>query len=314
MGFHAHFLIVDDPIDPQKVLSEIELASANSFFHETLPSRKVDQRISVTILVMQRLHQDDPTGNWLAHREETIKHICLPAEDSYPVKPPELKNYYVHGLLDPIRLSRFVLAEKESKGQFYYAGQYGQHPVPLGGGMFKTDCLVFDHPPDKFKRTIRYWDNASTKGAGAYSVGAKLAEDYNGRFWVLDIVRGRWATEVRERIKYQTAQIDGYGVIIGQEQEPGSGGKESAEATVKRLAGFRIRLNRPTGEKALRADPFSQQVNVGNVYLPIGKPWIRDYIEEMRFFPMSKYKDQIDASSGAFAELVRQRIVVGAVV
>jgi len=96
-------------------------------------------------------------------------------------------------------------------------------------------------------------------------------------------------------------EADGHGVIVGVEQEPGSGGKESAENTVRRLAGYIIRVDRPTGDKAQRADPYSTQVNAGNVYMLRGR-WNNPYIEELRFFSLenSKFKDQVDASSGAF--------------
>ena len=89
--------------------------------------------------------------------------------------------------------------------------------------------------------------------------------------------------------------------IITISMEPGSGGKESAENTVRNLAGWRVRVDRPTGDKAQRADGYSVQVNNNNVYLLKGM-WNRDYIEELRFFSLenSKFKDQVDASSGAF--------------
>jgi predicted phage terminase large subunit-like protein len=100
--------------------------------------------------------------------------------------------------------------------------------------------------------------------------------------------------------------MDGHKVIVGVEQEPGSGGKESAENTVRNLAGYVVRVDRPSGDKAQRADPYSTQVNSGNVYMVKGE-WNRAYIEELRFFSLlnSKEKDQVDASSGGFKLLNR---------
>jgi len=110
---------------------------------------------------------------------------------------------------------------------------------------------------------------------------------------------------------YKRQQLDGKTVEIGLEQEPGSGGKESAESTVRNLRGWRVRVDRPTGDKSLRADPFSVQVNNGNVSMVRGD-WNEDYIEELRYFPFSKYKDQVDASSGAFNILAGRNIRAGA--
>ena len=99
-----------------------------------------------------------------------------------------------------------------------------------------------------------------------------MGVDVDQKSAVLDLLRGQWEAAARERIILQTAQIDGKGVAIGVEQEPGSGGKESAQSTVKMLAGFRVRVDRPTGDKEVRADPYAVQVNGGNVYLVQG-PW-----------------------------------------
>ena len=217
-------------------------------------------------------------------------------------------------LFDPLRLPRSIL--KESRvllGEFGFSGQYGQNPVPLGGGMFKVERIRIDDAPadNNIKRRVRFWDKAGTAGGGAYTVGTLLGVDSDNRYWVLDVVRGQWDSSEREKVIQQTAEADGKTTIIGLEQEPGAGGKESAEATVRRLAGFRVRIDRPTGDKALRADPFSSQVNSNNVFLKRAD-WNSDYLEELRFFPASTYKDQVDASSGAFNLLCAKKKRVGA--
>jgi len=314
VGFHAHFLIVDDPIDPQKALSEVELKNANDWMAETLPSRMVDKRITPTMLIMQRLHQNDPSGNRLEKKGAgKVLHICLPADASeFQVRPKRLLDHYQDGLLDPVRLSRQILKETRANiGAYGYSGQYGQHPVPLGGGMFKTDRIRIDTPSKGMTKQTRYWDKAATADGGAYTVGVKEGIDQDKRVWVLDVIRGQWDSDQRERIIRQTAEMDGIKVVIGLEQEPGSGGKESALSTVRRLQGFRVRTDRPTGDKALRADPFGCQVNEHNVSI-VKAEWNREYLEELRFFPNSRYKDQVDASSGAYNMMGKYRQRVGA--
>jgi len=128
----------------------------------------------------------------------------------------------------------------------------------------------------------------------------------NGMFIVEDVKRGRWSSEHRERIIQQTAEVDGKKVHVVVEQEPGSGGKESAENTIRNLAGWLVERDRPTGDKALRADPLSVQVNNGNVMLRVAD-WNKLYKEEFELFPNSTYKDQVDASSGAFNFLIRKK-------
>jgi len=311
-GFHGDFLLVDDPINPKQAVSTVMLENVNRWIDQTLSTRKVDKAVSVTILVMQRLHQNDPSGHFLKN-SNNVKHICLPGElgeyEKY-VSPKELVKHYKNGLLDPVRLNRPILKELEAAlGQYGYAGQVGQNPVPPGGGMFKIEHFQMQttilNPVNKIK-TVRYWDKAGTADGGAYTVGVKLTLLKHNKFLVEDVKRGQWSSEERERIIKQTAEADGRNVVVMIEQEPGSGGKESAENTVRNLAGFVCKKDRPSGDKVYRADPLSVQVNSGNVLLLPGS-WNDAYKEEFRYFPFGTYKDQVDATAGAFNFLTGKR-------
>ena len=313
-GFHSHFIIVDDPLDPKRAASEADLKSANDWMRETLPTRKVDQSICPTILIMQRLHQNDPTGEWLERTKGIgIKHICLPAEDAMSVSPSILRTEYIDGLLDPVRMSKKILEDaRRELGEYGFSAQYDQTPIPRGGGEFKIDRIILeDRCHCDIMRKVRYWDKAGTRGAGCYTAGVLLGVDKNKCFWILDVIRGQWDAFERERIIKLTAEADGRQVEIGIEQEPGSGGLESAQNTVRNLAGFTVFKDRPTGDKATRADPFIVQVNGGNVRMLKGE-WNRDYLNELLYWPNSKYKDQVDASSGAFLRLCHVKRRIGA--
>ena len=316
LGFHGHILIVDDALNPKsEEVGEADLQSAKYWMTQVLPTRKTDKLVSTTVLIMQRLHQSDPSGVLLDNEKLKIRHICLPGEiRNYrkEVKPQSLIKYYKGDLLDPVRLNWRVLNELEAiLGQYGYAGQVGQRPTPPGGGMFKVDnfMIVDSLPaPVNFDQVVRYWDKAGTAGGGAYTAGVKMMKTTKNYFYVIDVKRGQWSTDDRERIIRATAEADGADVVVYIEQEPGSGGKESAESTVRNLAGFACYPNSPQGDKPHRADPYSVQVNYGNVRLLRGD-WNREYIEEFRYFPFSTYKDQVDASSGAFTKLVGKRQV-----
>jgi len=316
-GFHGHILLVDDPLNPQQAVSYKELETANRWIDQTLSTRKVDKAVTPTILIMQRLHQDDPTGHILAKRKENVELISIPGEIRNfreQVEPKELVQYYTDDLLDPIRMSWDILKDmKADLGQYGYAGQVGQDPTPPGGGMFKVEHIkveVTPPAPVNDLQRVRYWDKAGTEGGGAYTVGVKMLRRKSGygyEFLVEDVCRGQWSAEEREKIIRETAESDGQQVKVYIEQEPGSGGKESAEATIRSLVGFSCYVDHPTGDKVYRADPFSVQVNSGNVHL-LQADWNREYIEELRYFPFGTYKDQVDASSGAFNKLVTKKM------
>ncbi len=318
-GFHGHINIVDDPLNPEKALSEKEINRANHWVSQTLSTRKANKLTTTTIMIMQRLHQNDPAGHLLMDEKKRIKHICLPGEISDPqyrklVSPQEVIKNYKDDLLDPIRMPWSVMKDlKADLGQYGYAGQIGQKPTPPGGGMFQVDNFQivddFGHY-SLIERVVRYWDKAGTQGDGAYTAGVKMAKLKSDMYIILDVIRGQWSTNNRERRIDQAAMQDENQVHVYVEQEPGSGGKESAENTKIRLInnGYKCEADRPQGDKIYRADPFSVAVNEGRVLL-MRAPWNKEFIEEFEHFPFSTYKDQVDASSGAYQKLVGKKQV-----
>lgn len=205
----------------------------------------------------------------------------------------------------------FLAEEFEStvRGQYtstLAAQELGGDFIDPEGNLFKREWLTrfVEAAPAKVISRIRSWDKAGSAGSGAYSVGVLMSRSTEG-YTVEDVVRGQWSSHARNQVMSQTAHADRqrYGnVAIWTEQEPGSGGKESAEYTVKELAGFDVRAERATGDKVTRAMPFAAQCEAGNVALARA-PWNSDYIDELCAFPEGAYADQVDASSQAFNKL-----------
>lgn len=312
-SFHAHFLLTDDPLSPLEALSDADRLAANNFQEHTLPSRKVNKEVSTTILVMQRLHEDDPSGRLLSKKSARIRHICLPGEITADLRPKRLSENYVDGLLDPVRLSKSVLdAMREQMGPYAYAGQILQSPVPADGGVFDVRRIDRTNSvPPPMVRKARAWDKAGSKGAGDYTAGVLLGVDGQKRFWILDIVRGRWSAWERENIIKATAEKDGKETEIVVEQEGGSGGKESAESTVRNLAGFRVTVVKPTGDKQARAYGFASQVGGSNVSC-LDRDWTGPFLQELGVFPNGLHDDQVDAATAAFNRISIKKTRIGA--
>lgn len=321
VGHHGHAVIIDDPLDPKATRSEAEMTAAKEWIGGTLSTRLVDKDKTPTIMIMQRLHVEDPSAWMLAGStvDSPVRHICLPGElkEGVNVQPPYLRHRYIDGLLDPIRLSRKWLRSQltDSKlGHFGYVAQILQAPEIAGSGMFDVNQIRFGRlpPASEFRTKVRYWDNAGTEKnpGGAQTSGAKLGQLRTKQWWIEDMIVGQWATHERERVKRSVAHADGTSVRIGVEQEPGSGGKDQAISTVGNLSGFDVKRDRPTGKKEVRADPFSVQVNEGNVWVPEGASWWPALRAQMAAFPQSKQRDMIDSLSGAFS-LATKTIVVG---
>lgn len=86
----------------------------------------------------------------------------------------------------------------------------------------------------------------------------------------------------------------------------GSLEKESAEFTIRMLAGHAVRAERATGEKTTRWAPFAAQCEAGNVKLVRGL-WNHAFLEEAALAPNGAHDDQIDAAALAFNKLARPR-------
>ena len=182
----------------------------------------------------------------------------------------------------------------------------GNWDVMPEGDRFKREWFGSALPerPAFLTHWCRYWDKAGTEGGGDWTAGVLMGRA-QGLFFVLDVVRGQWSPAQRNAVIRQTTQLDAQvcpRYTVWTEQEPGSGGKESALATVASLAGFDVHAETVTGSKIVRANPFAAQCEVGNVKLIAG-PWNAEYLSELCAFPDGPHDDQCDASAGAFAKL-----------
>ncbi len=309
-GNRGDRVILDDPHSVEAAISDSLRETALRVFTETVPTRLNSPEHSAIIVVMQRLHEEDISG-YILSNDLGYEHVMLPMEyepDRCCVTSlGRIDRRTGEGeLLFPERFPRAVVdRDKTALGSLATAGQLQQRPAPRSGGFFEWDKLTVVDSVPELKAKIRYWDKAGTQGGGCFTAGVLvgLPKDENDpKTYVIDVVRGQWAAPQRERMMKATAETDGKKVSIWIEQEPGSGGKESASATIGNLRGYQCRAECPTGDKEVRAEPYSIQVEAGHVCLLQGG-WNSVFIDEHKTFPRGKYKDQIDAVAGAFNKL-----------
>ena len=162
-----------------------------------------------------------------------------------------------------------------------------QRPTPRGGDLIQTGMIqvVDSYNERQVAKVCRYWDKAVTEDKSASKTASvKLAfmtPDCPYGVLIMDCITGRWSSAKREAVIRQTADLDGQDVVIGIEQEPGSGGKESAQNTARKtLIGYRVFLDRPSGAKEVRLEAFSAQVENGNVAI-LNRSWTRDYLDAL---------------------------------
>ena len=134
----------------------------------------------------------------------------------------------------------------------------------------------------------------------------------NGRYIVADVINRRMNSSDVRRTVLNTAILDkakyGRKVRIRMNQDPGQAGKDQAEQYLKLLQGFSVNIERESGDKVTRFEPFSAQAlgisgsEAGNVDILIA-PWNDAYFSQLESFPDSSFKDMADASGTAFNEL-----------
>jgi predicted phage terminase large subunit-like protein len=317
-GARADRLILDDPSHVADGESPAKLEAARLFFTEVLPTRLNDPECMPIVVIMQRVHERDIAGEIIA-RDLGYEHLMLPMEYE-----PERHCRTSIGfsdwrsregeLLFPDRFPASVVErDKKVMGSYAAAAQFQQRPAPRGGGMIKTEALAIVKDWPRHGRMIRVWDFAATElradNDPDYTAGVLLAE-LDGRFWIVDIVRGRWEAAGVEAITRQTALRDGREVPILIKQEFGSSGKSVVDHYARRvLLGHAVRAKPDSGSKTLRAQPFAAAVEAGNVMMVQGA-WNEAFLDEARVFPMGAHDDQLDAAASAFLELTRQGVAL----
>lgn len=182
---------------------------------------------------------------------------------------------------------------------------------PAAGLFFKRTQLgsVLQTVPADVERWVRAWDLAATSedegGDPAYTAGVLMGKRKDGRYVIANVINLRLtAADVRATIKHTAKQDRALykRVRTRLPQDPGQAGKEQAQSYIKLLAGFDVCAKPESGSKESRAEPVAAQWQAGNFDIVAGE-WNEDYLSQLESFPMSKFKDMVDATSSAFSEL-----------
>jgi predicted phage terminase large subunit-like protein len=297
-GIHAHQKIIDDPMSPQIAYSKVERDRANKWVSETLGSRDVSAEMTVTIVVMQRLHQQDTTGYLLAKEKEglRIKHICIPAEVSNNIKPELLKEKYVDGLFDPKRFSISTLVKKKTElGSYGYAGQMQQRPSPEDGGIWKKhwfQVIRRDRAPDgmvvNFQGDTAYTANSMNDPTGMIPYYV----ENNQVFITHAISVYKEFPELLEWVPAYTKQ-KGYDGRSRIWIEPKASGKSIVQMA-KRSTNLNILESQPPKEdKVTNAHSVSAIIETGKVILHEGA-WNDEFLDQISAFPNGDHDEYID--------------------
>lgn len=313
-GEGGDILGVDDPHNVKQGESDAVREETVRWFAEVLPSRFNDPNHGAIGVIMQRVHERDVSG-YILEKELGYTHLCLPAryERNHIYYCKADRRTEEGELLWPEHFNETALTDLERQlGEYAAAGQLQQRPAPRSGGMFQRHWFKIVTELPARRTRIRAWDIAGSIAAydPDWTVGVLMSRCDQGYYWIEDVVRFRATSHEVDRQMRAQAMLDGVRTKITVPQDPGAAGKAHAEHMVRNLAGFNVKILRPTGDKEVRAKAFAAQAEAGNVRL-LQAPWNNEFLNELCSFPNSRFDDQVDAAADAFNELAQTGPTVG---
>jgi predicted phage terminase large subunit-like protein len=303
-GFALDFGAVDDPIKGRKeAQSETTREATWNWFTDDFFTRFSEH--AALLMIMTRWHLDDPSGRFIDRFPgvQVLEYPAIAVHDETHRKAGEP--------LFPEFKSKALLEERRQLlTRSSWESLYQQKPIIVGGGMFPVAKFTLQQAlpaRGQIRRACRYWDKAGTEDDGAFTAGTLMLLLADDTLVVADVRRGQWGAFERENVIKMTTELDAreyegtpYYVVL--EQEPGSGGKESAERSIRMLRGYNASADKVTGDKIIRAEPYAAQVQAGNIAVFHGN-FTRAFLDEHEVFPNGPFKDQVDAAAGAFTKL-----------
>jgi len=336
-GRHADIRGIDDPLKPKDTMggatqTKAALRTVSEFIGGTMSSRATDLRTVRDLIVMQRLHEEDPCGEmlakggWLQLRFPMLYEAAFPCKTQWGGDPRETEG----DLLFP---ERFPLEEvtdlRDNRiGLDGFAAQYQQRPVRQGGSIFQRSWWRFFHTiPDvpepclcdrchALKRTIpgcreapartcrllpftgfdsESWDCTFKKSdTSDFVAGGVFRAAENGVF-LLDVRNERLSfTQTIQAIRDMSlAHPHAYDKLI-EDKANGPAVEDALRAEIPGLT-----LVNPMGGKPARANAGSVYMSGGRFYLPHPDlaPWVWSFMAQHEGFPNAAFDDMVDMTS-----------------
>src|SRR5438309_1761320 len=256
-GRGADTIIIDDPLKPEEALSEAQRNATNEWYDHTLHSRLNDKRNGAIVIIMQRLHEDDPIGHVLA--QEPWEVLSFPAiaeaDEEHRIETiwgvrcfRRRRGEALHPDREPLETLEHI---RRTIGEYNFAGQYQQSPAPLGGGMVKAEWFKRyreNERPECFDRIVQSWDTANkATELSDFSVCTTWGVKGNNLF-LLSLLRRRLEYPALKRaVRQQQSLFDATEVLIED--------KASRTQLIQELIEdgcHGVTRYQPTGDKTMR--------------------------------------------------------------
>lgn len=311
-GRGAKLLLIDDPIkNPAEAFSSVVQESLWAWWQMTARPRL--EPGGSAIVVLHRWAEKDLPGRLLAQMEQggepwEVWRLPAIAEDG------DLLGRRPGEALWPERYPIAALeALRGGMTSSRWRALFQQDPKPGAGVMFRREWFKIVPEAPTGARWCRFWDFAGSDDVGTsasedpcWTAGVRVGR-YRGEWWIADSRRRRAVGKPIEDLLRETAKEDravcGGSIKTRGEVEPGGMARQWLDHLAREvLCGFDFRGEPARESKVRRAEPLAAAAENGHVHLVSG-PWVKDFLDEIEAFPDGRFKDQVDAASGAMNEL-----------
>ena len=304
-GRGPHLLLIDDYIkNHEEALSQTTKKGHWNWWQGTIYPR-LEPDASVIILAT-RWAQDDLIGHILAKSHESWTVIRLPAFAEYGDPLGRAIGEALWPERYPVEVLRII---QEAMGKYWFQAQYQGDPLASMSGVERSKTIRIisegDMPNKNLLKTVRTWDLAGTQGGGDFTVGQRMSVHKDtGMVFIDDLRRFQLGAHDTQLVIREVADIDGPGVAVYMEQEPGSAGKYVIEDYKKEvLPDRKFDGERATGPVEVRCSPFLAGCEAGKIHF-VHAGWNQEALDEIDSFP-GPHDDIVVAMSIGYRKLVR---------
>jgi predicted phage terminase large subunit-like protein len=198
---------------------------------------------------------------------------------------------------DDYGYGQFLRREHQTQTPMNWAALYQQRPAPETGDFFKAEWLKpYDKAPAReLMRCYGASDYAVTAGGGDYTVHIVVGVDPENRIYLLDLWRGRTASDVWvEKLLDMAKQWS----PMAWAEETGQIRAAVGPLIDKRQSERRVYVFRKTFptkyDKAVRAQAIRGRMALDGLYVPTKAHWYTAFQQELLSFPVGKHDDIVD--------------------
>lgn len=292
-------LLMDDPVSSrQQADSAVERENIWRWYTGSIVQRFwPDTR---AVLINTRWHHDDVYGR-LKERDDgswVFTNLAAIAEDGDP-----MGRAAGEALWPEEKPAAFLHAQRAEMGDYDFEALFQGNPTPREGAMFQPDKVTVVsalHVPGQ--PDVMSVDVAASVKAGDWTTavflwrltgGHMLIEAHRTR--LEPFARNKWLRGLADKRRPKKVTFP---------RDPGAAGKEALQNFVGLMQGHWVVGCPPTTSKEARAHPAASACNAG-LFMLVENAFSRDFLDELRQFPLGKHDDWVDALSDGYEALAR---------